>query len=526
MKRPSLRSILLLISVLFLLMPLGSIYFLRIYESTLIRQTESELISQAAFVSALYKHEIGQELKARHQQVKHYGIPVHKKPSHGNIYPIPVKLDLAKDKIFPPRPLAQFTEDKLDSLAQEAGQTLLPVLKDAQRITLSGIKVLDYQGIVVAGKDEYGLSFAHSEEFKQAKTGQAVHFLRSRRMPDTTAPLASSSRNSSINVFIALPIILEDRLIGVVWLNRTPPDVIQALYGKRREIIWTTLWLLIITALITAATSYAITRPIQQLVQKTRLVTQGDPKGLEAIENPVTSEVAQLSESLTEMAKTLHYRADYIQNFARHVSHEFKTPLTSIQGSVELLQDDLDTMPVAQQRRFLSNIRQDVGRLTLLVSRLMELAKADMTEPFTKSIRLLPALEETRQRYHSTSFNLELNVADDLKEVSVYAHTDTIQDILGHLLENSIQAGAKACQLLVSANGHTVHIQIRDDGPGISNKNQAQVFTPFFTTKRANGGTGLGLSISKSMVERMGGSLTLLEQDPGACFEITLPKAH
>src|SRR4051812_14530049 len=76
-RRISLRTILLSVSLLFLLLPLGSLYYLRIYQSALIRQTESELISQAAFVSAVYKEALKTELVTHHRPLDSVGLPVH-----------------------------------------------------------------------------------------------------------------------------------------------------------------------------------------------------------------------------------------------------------------------------------------------------------------------------------------------------------------------------------------------------------------------------------------------------------------
>lgn len=357
----SIRRILVLVSLLFLLLPVGGLYFLRIYESALIRQTESELIAQGAFVAAFYQQEVRQLLAEKHIDPNQYGSPLasQNRQQNSTINPILPHLDLAQDRIFAARPQPLYTRDTLDSFASAAGRKLLPVLKEGQRVTLSGIKVLDYQGLVVTGDEERGLSFSHAEEFQQAKNGRPVSLLRLRRMPANQAPISSVSRNATVNVFVALPVILNDRLIGVVWLNRTALDLSQALYSKRMALGWTALFLLLTTLLITLLTSLTVTRPIRALVQKTRLIAQGDPDGMIPLASPITREIAELSDMLAGMAQTLQQRSEYIQTFTAHVSHEFKTPLTAIRGSVELLQDNLEGMPKAQQQRFLNNIAKD-----------------------------------------------------------------------------------------------------------------------------------------------------------------------
>ena len=542
----SIRRILALVSLLFLLLPVGGIYFLRIYESALLRQTESELISQGAFVAAIYQHEIADRLAQHHLPVSRYGLPLpHAQRQKPNaLSPIFPQLDLAKDPIHAARPQPEYTRDTLDPVASLVGAQIMPVLQDAQRVTLSGIKVLDYQGLVVAGAHDKGLSFAQVEEFQAAKQGRPVSFLRARRMSDTSVALGSVSRNANINVFVALPITLQNRLIGVVWLNRTPMDLPQALFWKRFELGWTVLFLVIIAILIARLTSLSITRPIRALVEKTRLITQGDPQGQEPLHAPITREVAELSDNIAQMARTLQQRSAYIQNFTAHISHEFKTPLTAIQGGVELLQDNLSEMPPAQQQHFLNNIAQDTDRLGRLVSRLLELTRVDLMEKIDRSAQtadlrvvlpelvafqndqsqadLLPEGAGPAQGFQIQVY-FEAPASGQLEAFRVAIAPDSLHAVLAHLIENSKQAGAQMMTLTVTPQADAVWLDVQDDGPGISTANQNAVFTPFFTTKRKQGGTGLGLSITQALLERYHGKITLLASPTGAHFRLTLP---
>jgi signal transduction histidine kinase len=521
-KHLSIRRILALVSLLFLLLPVGGIYFLRIYESALIRQTESELISQGAFVSAIYKQEVNTLLQQRHLPLEDYGLPLHNRSLEKEINPIFPRLDLAKDQLHAARPSPYYTTDKLDVMANQAGMHMVPILQDAQRITLSGIKVLDYQGLVVAGMQEKGLSFSQVEEFQEARKGQPVSFLRTRRMSEKSAALGSFSRNTNINVFVALPIVLEHRLIGVVWLNRTPMDLPQALYGKRHELIWTVIVLVLIAILMARLTSLTITQPIRALVKKTHLIRKGDPAGLTPLKVPITREVSELSENIARMANTIQNRSEYIQNFTAHLSHEFKTPLSAIQGSVELLQDNLEDMSQAQQQQFLGNIAQDTDRLGRLVSRLLELTRADMLDRIDQCSDLRLLLQEIIADMPITSLEVQITLPTGREPLLAAISQDSIQAVLAHLLENSKQAGANRVDIQLGQNDTEFILDIMDNGPGISEANMNNIFTPFFTTKRSQGGTGLGLSITKSLLERYQGRIAIEPTTTGAHFRITL----
>jgi signal transduction histidine kinase len=523
----SIRRILVLVSLFFLLLPVGSIYFLRIYESALIRQTESELISQGAFVAALYRHEVRQILDEKKLEPMQYGVPVHLPASFKkDIRPILPRLDLARDSIYPPRPEPLYTHGPLDAVAAVAGKRILPILQDGQRITLSGIKILDYQGLVVAGAQEKGLSFAHTEEFQRAKSGNPVSLLRTRRMPKSQAKLSSVSRNSTLNVFVALPIILDEgRLVGVVWLNRTPVELSQALYSKRKELAWTVFVLLLVSSLMTLLTSLTITRPIRALVRKTRLIAQGYPEGLQPLNNPITREIAELSENIVRMATTIQHRSEYIRNFAAHVSHAFKTPLTAIRGSVELLEDNLDEMPREQQRRFLRNISQDTDRLGRLVSGLLELARADMAERSGSYADVRTVLNLITDRNRDLQLAVTLPPEPLPEPLMVAIPLASLEAVLMNLIENSCQAGANRLEISVRLQADCLVLDVQDNGPGISASNRKDIFTPFFTTRQNQGGTGLGLSIVNALLKSSQGSIALMSGTSGAHFRIELPRA-
>jgi signal transduction histidine kinase len=527
--RLSIRRILFAVSLLFLALPLGSIFFLRIYESALIRQTESELIAQAAMLGAIYKQNVIHTLARHHQSVTSYGLPVQVKPHTINspIRPVIAHLDLAKDPIYPPRPFGKMLIQLTDHVAEESSQNLQPIIEDTQKITLAGFKILSPTGQVIAGRNELGLSFAHLLEFQQAAQGNAFSLLRKRRLHHRPVALDSFSRNSQLNVFVALPVIANSRLIGVIWVNRTPSNIEEALYSKQSEISMAAILLIALTLSVSALTSHTITRPIRKLITKTKLIAEGHPEGFTPVAYPITTEISELSESLSKTASILQSRTDYIRNFAMHVSHEFKTPLTAIRGSVELLQDHLDSMPIEKQRHFLKNIMGDTEHLNRLVSRLHELAAADMGNLQETQTPVLACLESWKSFYTDKVFNIQIETDTESSNWLTSLSKESLDAILSNLLENSRQAGAKQVTLTLSLEEtlKTSVVLLQDDGPGISESNQKQIFTPFFTTKRDNGGTGLGLSIVEALLSRQGGNLSLVSSTPnGTQFRIILPK--
>jgi len=518
-RRPSLRTLLVAANLLVFVLPIGGIWALRLYESSLVRQTESELLGQAAFVGAAYKQALH---RARGEPSREPSVvPT---PGPGERWqPRGVTLDLAVDEVRPRPPAAQPAKLPAEPAAQAAGREMMLVMHDAQLVTLAAIRVVDANGTVVATTgEELGASLADHEEIARALGGESVSLLRERVSDEPPPPLASASRGTNLRVFVAEPIVDEGRTIGAVLLSRSPRSIGQTLYGKRYHLLGGTLLLVAVVVAMSLFTSRAVVRPLAAVVEQTERAARGERGAVVPLERPITREVASLSEAVAAMARSLEERADYIREFASHVSHEFKTPLTAIQGAVELLRTHDATMPPEKRARFLDNVAGDAERLEHLVRRLLELARADVLRPAGETCDAAKVAAAVAARYCEAGLAVEVGGA-----ASCPAATDaeTLDSVLASLLDNARQHGGPRVTIDVGAQRAYARLRIADDGPGISNANAAKIFDPFFTTARDHGGTGLGLTIARSLVDAHGGSIRLVPAERGAAFEVLLPLA-
>jgi signal transduction histidine kinase len=533
--RPRLATVLVLITLVIGLLPLGGLFVLRIYESALIRQTESELIAQGALVAASYRAQFERLTASRASKLgvpAGYGNPVTSAPRpedpENRWRPRYAVLDLASDPILPAPDDAPTAGAPAHAAAVAAGRELNAILQETQKITLAGIRVTDPAGTIVATTgEELGLSAMHHEEVRRALTGEFVSVMRWRGSNQPAPPpLDSISRGTRIRVFVAVPIVHGERVIGSVLLARTPGNIRQAVYGKRRELALGAAAMVAAMVAIALLASFAIGRPVRALREQARRAARGEQGAVVPLRHPGTREVAELSETVAEMAQTLEHRANYIANFAAHVSHEFKTPLTAMQGAVEMLREHGAGMSADERTRFLDILERDTHRLAQLVRRLLELARADMAPAAaSEAADVGAALRAAAARYDEP--RLVAAVQEPAPAMKAAIAADTLESILGSLLDNvRAHAGAGATARLSAARaGAEVEIVVHDDGPGISPGNQARVFEPFFTTARAQGGTGLGLSIARSLTRAHGGDLELLPAERGALFRLRLPLA-
>ena len=524
-----LRNILLVVMFAVLGLPLIGVYFFRIYENGLVQQTETELIAQATVIAATfrqYSHELapkgyGYILMARSpiEPVKKLSSSRETVVANGRYTPIPATLDLIND-IAPPRPVAIAVSKVPDTTARKIAEKILPIMQDTQQVMLSGMRLLDMDGTVIVGREEIGWSLAHIPEVKRALNGQYASVIRQRISDQPPPPLYSLSRGTQIRVFIAYPIVDQGRVQGVVYLSRTPTNILKHLYEVREKVAFATVSLVLIAVLLILFVSSTISRPIRELLQQTERVRTGEQRIVQPIRHPVTYEVAQLSESFAGMSQALAERSDYIRRFAAHVSHEFKTPLTAMQGALELLQDHFESMPPEQRNKFMDNLLNDTQRLKQLVNRLLELARADALEPSKQSSSLPELFKRLLNRYQERG--LVIVLPDSLTSQALAIAPEALDSVLCNLLDNSLQHGANQVQVHTQLLAKSLKLSLQDNGDGVSAANRDKIFTPFFTTKRNQGGTGLGLEIVVSLLRAYGGQIYLGDALTGAEFVIEL----
>jgi signal transduction histidine kinase len=523
--RPSVGLIVALVLAIALALPFAGLFIFRIYENQLVHQTESELIGQSTVLAVLMRRAI----EAYPTTNVALGPEVTPSPSdpEAPLQPMLPALDLARDSVLGRRPDADPAPAPADPAYVAIGTQLAPDLVQIKKTTLAGFRLLDPKGVVIAGGEETGLSLAHVEEVDQALRGHYQSAMRLRLSRHSPPPLYTLSRGTSIRVFVALPVIVHGRVGGVVYASRTPSNIFKSLYAERNKVAAAGATIATLALLIGLVFQRTITRPMKELMARTVAIAQGDRAALAPLAHHGTAELAELSKSFLDMATSLQNRSDFIATFAAHVSHELKSPLTAIQGAAELLRDDLETpegnMNPTARRRFLDNIIADTGRLTTIVQRLRELARAEVA-PIGGETNLMTSVADLRGAFAGLKIEAkgELSIRIDMS-------AENIRIVLAHLADNSWRHGATTLILICRREGKNLQVIARDDGQGISRANRERIFESFFTTRREDGGTGMGLAIARAVMEAHGGSIAYLADDTdppsGAAFELFIPLA-
>jgi two-component system, OmpR family, sensor histidine kinase CreC len=176
-------------------------------------------------------------------------------------------------------------------------------------------------------------------------------------------------------------------------------------------------------------------------------------------------------------------------------------------------------MSESERCKFLDNVTADTRRLTALLDRLRELARAD--NPRTGGITTLaPVIAATRSAFSGLSIE-----AEGCLDQAVGMSTDDATIVFSHLADNAAGHQARTLRIRAHRSADMVSVAVTNDGEPIAHNNRNKIFMPFFTTRRASGGTGMGLEIVRSMLLTHRGSIQLIAASDDVAFLLTFPVA-
>ena len=269
-----------------------------------------------------------------------------------------------------------------------------------------------------------------------------------------------------------------------------------------------------------------ITEPIIRISDAAKAVSKGD-FSIKVIQQS-DDEIGTLAKNFNLMTEELNNMEYLRKDFISSVSHEFKTPIASIKGFAELLQNK--NLSDEDFRTYTNIIIEETKRLSHLSSNMMRLSKLDH-QRIPESVKTFSLDEQIRKTLvlleeKWTSKNLTLEI--DLDQISYTGDEALIQHIWLNLIENAIKFSKEEGQIFINAKKFTNHIyvEIKDEGIGISNQDQARIFEKFFQADLSHSkeGSGLGLAIVKKIVEICRGEIQFVSGlGRGTTFKVHLP---
>jgi two-component system sensor histidine kinase ChvG len=451
----------------------------------------------------------------------------------------------------------------LDDEPERALESFAPLLTSVARDTRARVRLLDETGAIRADSHAEGQPEGRLESDTLARSGIAAAPPDKDRPPgeprtvagriEVQQALAGSygaatrvwrfEGGARVYLFIALPIVetaapasaeaaapgtasttgaATGAVRGVVYLTRSTMPVVAAMH-RLRATLWKILWgAFAMTAVLTLFLAATIARPLGRLTRVAQRIAAG--ARVEPMDDERRDEIGHLARAVDTMAERLDARAHDVAELAANLSHEFKSPLTSIRGAAELLAEGAADDPDAR-RLFLDNIQADAGRLDRLVTRLLELSRAEADTTPVEDVALPELVASTIATCRGAT-GIDLDYRTRVERIR--GRPALLASMVGNLVDNALRHAAPGSRVTIrvdDADEETVRIAVHNDGEPISEANLARVWDRFFTTCGDAGGTGLGLPIVASIARAHGGRVEVDSgRGAGTTFKVWLPK--
>jgi len=284
----------------------------------------------------------------------------------------------------------------------------------------------------------------------------------------------------------------------------------------------------LIAVAIAAAVGLYYTRTaasnIQRLQEAARKVADGNFETT----IPVTSvgQLGDLARTFNEMQRRLAELDSARKQFIANASHELRTPIFSLGGFVELLEEE-DPSP-EERAEFVRTMRQQIERLTKLTTDLLDLSQLDAGAVVMQadSVDLTALAREVTQEFgpRADLRGSRLQLRTPAQSAIALADPDRVRQVIRILLDNALTHTPEGTDVTVttySANGRA-ELTVSDEGSGIPQRVQKRIFERFYTADKA-GGSGLGLAIASEIAQRMNGEITISSSRRFTAFTLDLP---
>ncbi len=327
---------------------------------------------------------------------------------------------------------------------------------------------------------------------------------------------------------VGVPFVQEGMVLGAVFIQ-TPAQVIE---GGAGELLLPVVGIAAIVCVFSGLTLFLYLRrtlrPLGRLTDAARAMAEGD-FAVRVPEGRTTPELAELSDTFNTMADQLAAVEESRREFVANVSHELRSPITSIGGYVEGMVDG--TIPPEEHGRYLSIVSDESKRLSRLIGELLALSRLERDDAALeyRDFDVCDLLERVFLRRTGDLERMHMDVDCDFAPEPCWVHADMarMEQVAVNLIDNAIKFTPEGgcITLRVRVEGEKCVVTVQDNGVGILPEDRPRVFERFFTAARAHTsgkGTGLGLSICQRILEMHGETIRLLDTEEGAAFAFTL----
>ncbi len=346
-----------------------------------------------------------------------------------------------------------------------------------------------------------------------------------------------SGQNGATRLSIGVPIRYVDPAkkdvtitIGAVFLHTKTESMYKAIANMYRHIATSASVSIILGTILVSFISTRISRPLVQMNGIAKNIARGifDKKA----DVSSKDEIGQLAQSFNTMAEELKKQEDLRSGFVANVSHELRSPLTSIHGFAQGMLDG--TIDQKDYQKYLGVIVGETRRLNKLIRELLDLSQIESgkfplnLQTFDVNVMISRVLITFEEKIDNKSLDIDVEYRQD--KAFVVADPDRIEQVLINLLDNAVKFTPECGHICIWTHSAVdkILVGISDDGPGIPEEDQPYIWERFYKVDKSHTGkkgTGLGLSIVKKIMDQHGERITVQSKlGGGTVFVFSLKK--
>ncbi len=323
----------------------------------------------------------------------------------------------------------------------------------------------------------------------------------------------------------------QSSIMGIVIVTSSTADIASFTDMVMRIFILSAIATLSISVLAIGIFSYNLVKPLKQMAQAARRFGKGDF----SVRVNVTSddEIGELARSFNNMAESLSASENVRRSFVANVSHELKTPMTTIAGFIDGILDG--TIPEEKQNYYLGIVSEEIKRLARLVRSMLDLSRLDSGEMKLKYqkfdllstlVTVVITFEQEIERKH-----IQIKGLDEMEPKMVYGDKDLLHQVIYNLIENAVKFTNENgyIEFSITENSEQTDFSVKNSGMGIAQSEISLVFDRFYKTDKSRSkdkkGLGLGLYLVRSIIRMHGGNITAKSEYGEYCeFDFYIPK--
>ncbi|MCD8035881.1 MAG: HAMP domain-containing histidine kinase [Clostridiales bacterium] len=429
-------------------------------------------------------------------------------------------------------------KEQARSIAQQYGRAISSGVVDDTELQTKIEIIEDYTGTSIFLVNRSGVvstvsSSIDSEWIGQSITNDTINGVLNGNIVTVRGQVGGMFSESMITV--GYPIKINGVTYGGIFLCTPVPEIQSTIYATLEIMLLSALLGIILAVMLIYFFSRKLTKPLLEMNKTARIISDGNFD--RRLEVTSSDEIGQLAESFNYMAESLDKKEQDRRLFIASIAHDLRSPLTSIQGFIQAMQDGI--IPEDQYNYYLGIIMEETERLSVLATNIVDMGKTQENvlelnrEDFDLNELIREVMDIFEHRFGEKNLSCRLIFAES--ETIVNADKQEIHRVIHNLVDNAVkftpENGVVEIETTVPRNEEKVYVAVSDSGVGIPENERRHVFDAFYKADSSRGmdktGSGLGLCAVKEILNAHKEIIVCKESDMGgAKFEFSLTLAE